>query len=169
MCVCLTSSWEVDALPRIGSTEARGLGVCFPTDYLYPSSPVGSSSPPAQQPLHQAQGQGCRHETHRAQTCVLNHFFFFTPEILSHLPPRTSRHPSHPHTLSHLCSPAPALSFPCPSHHPLWQWVMNGPTLLLSSAGLVLTEVAHLLLPSPICLSKTTSLSVSGLKPYGTR
>lgn len=75
-------------------------------------------------------------------------------------------------TLPHLCSPAPALSFPCPSQNPSWQRVMNGTTLLLSSVGLVqLLQPISPVRPS-VCLSLYLSvclcLGPGCLKTYGT-
>lgn len=109
-----------------------------------PISPRGPSSPPPHQLLHQTQGQAHEHtRTHTPTTTPLLLYlitFPFTPSRRTPPDPRPPWTPSLPNfspTLLHLCAPAPALSFPCPSQEPAWQCVMNGTTLLLSSVGLV--------------------------------
>lgn len=104
------------------------------------------SSPLPRQLLYQAQGQA---QTHKRSP---DHPLPYQPSCCT--PPKPKPTPPH------LCSPAPALSFPRPSWDPAWQTVMNGTLLLLSTVGLIL---AH-----PLLSRQSSCVTMSGLKTYVT-
>lgn len=102
----------------------------FATDHLYPSPPGASHH------FHHTSHSIRVKVAHTRTTSALP----LLRLLLNATRPPPNLHPQPAQfspTLPHLCSPAPALSFPCPSQDSVWQCVMNGTTLLLSSVGLV--------------------------------
>lgn len=139
-------------------------------DHPYPSPPGASHLPHTS---HQTQGRA----THKlppahnfvTRSCFLPHLLWNTTR-----PPSTLNPPACPFspTFHHLCSPAPALSFLCPSQiHPGSGWWMGH-----YSCPLLAWFNCHNPSPPSLCLSCLSVLwgvclshtvGIEGLKTYG--